>query len=29
MLEFEYDDVLLAPKYSKPATEPLSQSPPT
>ena len=29
MLEFEYDDVLFALKYSKPAFEPLFQLPPT
>ena len=29
MFEFEFDDVLFALKYSKPAFEPLFQSPPT
>lgn len=29
MFEFEFDDVLFALKYSKPASEPLPQSPPT
>ena len=29
MLEFEFDDVLFALKYSKPAFEPLFQLPPT
>ena len=29
MFEFEFDDELLALKYSKPAFEPLSQLPPT
>lgn len=29
MFEFEFDDVLFALKYSKPAFEPLFQLPPT